>query len=578
MQLVNDKWYNIYSWLLTGAGLICLALSLIAIGAPTLFDIRSHGFTSLSLILASAILLYRVLAFNRVRDRYSLRNATFILNLLVMLESVNLINNTGGLHSWFHLSWVIMILFGGMFGAYMILSFLMLTTMYLIVITTNTQGVVRVDLYSCIVLAVNYLVGIISYLIWRPMYMDQESQQVVKLTGALKSKQQQAEILIQSISDGIIVTDTDGKINLLNQSASKMIGWPMEEATGISVEQVMKLQKEDSTPLDDRANPFERVLKTSEQYNQIVRLISRDNKTLIVSLVISPIVIPKSSNLIGTVAVFRDVSSARTEEHQRADFISTASHEMRTPVAAIEGYLALALNDKVSQVDAKARDYLVKAHESTQHLGKLFQDLLTSARAEDGRLSNHPQVIELASFVKELTDGLRFSADKKGLKTSFAIGSTGNQGPTEGSLSRVIKPLYYVEVDPDRLREVLTNLFDNAVKYTDEGTITIGLTGDDKVVQLFIRDSGVGIPPEDVPHLFQKFYRVDNSTTRTVGGSGLGLFICRKIIELYHGRIWVESVIKEGSTFYINLPRLSSQKAQELQQLQQSQPFSHLEA
>ena len=110
----------------------------------------------------------------------------------------------------------------------------------------------------------------------------------------------------------------------------------------------------------------------------------------------------------------------------------------------------------------------------------------------------------------------------------------------------------------------MTNLYDNAVKYTPQGKVTIGLTGNDQVVQFYVKDTGAGIPREDIPHLFQKFYRVDNSATRTIGGTGLGLFICRKIVELYNGRIWVESDSGKGSTFYINLPRLSTQKAQEM--------------
>jgi signal transduction histidine kinase len=112
------------------------------------------------------------------------------------------------------------------------------------------------------------------------------------------------------------------------------------------------------------------------------------------------------------------------------------------------------------------------------------------------------------------------------------------------------------------MREVITNLFDNAVKYTDTGKISIGLTGNDQVVQFSIKDTGHGIPAEDQTHLFQKFYRVDNSATRTIGGTGLGLFICKKIVELYQGRIWVESEFGKGSTFFINLPRLTTQKAE----------------
>jgi signal transduction histidine kinase len=267
--------------------------------------------------------------------------------------------------------------------------------------------------------------------------------------------------------------------------------------------------------------------------------------------------------------VFNNVSEEKSNEKQRADFISTASHEMRTPVAAIEGYLALALNDKVSTIDVRARGYLEKAHASTQHLGQLFQDLLTSAKAEDGRLTSHPTVVEMGEFLGQLVSDLRLVAINKGLAVDFAAGSdafnTSVINATRQEGQRTINPLYFVYVDPDRLREVITNLFDNAVKYTPEGKITFGLTGNDQVAQCFIKDTGSGIPPEDVPHLFQKFYRVDSSATRTIGGTGLGLFICRKIVELYKGRIWVESVAGQGSTFYINFPRLSTDRARELQ-------------
>ena len=224
--------------------------------------------------------------------------------------------------------------------------------------------------------------------------------------------------------------------------------------------------------------------------------------------------------------------------------------------------MALALNERVDKIDIKARGFLEKAHESTQHLGKLFQDLLTSARAEDGRLVNHPQVVDIGAFLEQMTDSLRFTAEKKKLLVEFLVGVNG-PGVT-GMGSKVVSPIYYASVDPDRLREVITNLFDNAVKYTEAGKISIGLTGDDKIVQFFIKDSGAGIPPEDVSHLFQKFYRVDNTATRSIGGTGLGLFISRKIIELSEGRIWVESELEKGSTFYVNLPRLSPQKAQAL--------------
>ncbi len=421
------------------------------------------------------------------------------------------------------------------------------------------------------VLLVLAALGVGGFFALKRRRKSHESQQVSKLTGQLKNNQQQAEILIQSIADGIIVTDTDGKITLVNPAAAKMTGWTVEEALGIDVELVAKITQEDGGELPSDSHPFKEVIQSGKSYEKTMQLLDREGKNhTIISLVISPVIPNKATEPAGSVAVIRDVSAARAEEHRRADFISTASHELRTGVAAIEGYLALALNDKVSKIDSKAREFLVKAHESTQRLGTLFQDLLTSAKAEDGRLVNHPVVTEMGEYLEQIVEGLRFAAEKKGLLLDFTIGSNADSG-VDVTGGGVVKPLYYSAIDQDRMREVVTNLFDNAVKYSEAGKITVGLTGDNNVIQIFIRDTGHGIPPEDVPHLFQKFYRVDNSSTRTIGGTGLGLFICRKIVELYQGRIWAESELNKGSTFYINLPRLSAQKAAEMQAIEKQQ-------
>lgn len=384
-------------------------------------------------------------------------------------------------------------------------------------------------------------------------------------------KELESEILIQSISDGIVVTDVTGKITLFNKAAARMTEWLVEEALGIDVRPVVKLLADEKTSeaIPDGEHPFSRVLADRKPYSQTIQLISRNNKRLYVSLVISPVVLPKNDELMGAVAVFRDVSAERSQEKRSADFISTASHEMRTPVAAIEGYLALALNENVSKIDAKAREYLEKAHSSTQHLGKLFQDLLTSAKAEDGRLTSHPVVTELGAFTEQLAEDLRFGAEKKGLAVEFVHGTAGKQSAvidtSAGSVGKTVMPLYFVHVDPDRLREVITNVFDNAIKYTETGKVSLGITGNTDVVQVQVADTGPGIPAEDLPHLFQKFYRVDNSATRTIGGTGLGLFICKAIVELYHGTIWAESTVGKGSTFFVNFPRLTSQQAAHLQ-------------
>lgn len=384
-----------------------------------------------------------------------------------------------------------------------------------------------------------------------------------KLLANLRDEKLKSDIILNTIEDGVVLLDEQKTIQLFNPGASHITGWDAGEARGLDYRAVMKLVDDKEEAYDEKKNPLNRAYKegTTVRDNKAI-LVTRSDKRVPLSLSVSPL-LDTNKQVRAAVAVFRDVSQERRQEEQRAEFISTASHEMRTPVAAIEGYLALALNDKVSTIDTRARSYLEKAHNSTQHLGQLFQDLLTSAKAEDGRLTSHPQLVEMGSFLEQLAQDLRFSAEKKNLPVELVIGS--HSTGAGGSMTKTIRPLYYANVDPDRIREVITNLFDNAVKYTSEGKISIGITGNNEIVQLYIKDSGAGIPPEDIKHLFQKFYRVDSSATRTIGGTGLGLFICRKIVELYNGKIWVESELNKGSTFYINLPRLSTQEASNIQ-------------
>lgn len=407
------------------------------------------------------------------------------------------------------------------------------------------------------------IVAVVGVIIWRIYFVPAANKGGGQGTG-VKNDKLKAEVLLQSVADGVVVIDTSSKITLVNPAAADMTGWQTNEAVSLNVNSVVKLTQESGKDIADNDNPFSSVLNDKQAFKGTLLLTSKDGTKRVISMVVSPIVTPPDYELIGAVAVMRDISRQHQEELQRAEFISTASHEMRTPVAAIEGYLALAMNDRVSKIDSKARDYLEKAHASTQHLGKLFQDLLTSAKAEDGRLSNHPTVVELGEFLEQLSQDLKFSAEKKGLGLELIMGSGVDVTDARDTNSKVVRPLYYIHADPDRLHEVITNLVDNAIKYTEAGKITLGLTGNVQVCQIFVRDTGPGIPPEDVAHLFQKFYRVNNTLTRTVGGTGLGLFISRKIIELYGGRVWVESQLEKGSTFYINLPRLTNEKAVEL--------------
>ena len=178
-------------------------------------------------------------------------------------------------------------------------------------------------------------------------------------------------------------------------------------------------------------------------------------------------------------------------------------------------------------------------------------------------MQSNPEAIDLIPFVSDIVEGLRHKAEDKKLQLIFKPrpGATGGEHSATFT-SRTLSPAFYVYVDPDQLREVLDNLVENAIKYTPSGHITVDVTGGSGRVTIAIADTGIGIPVEDQSHLFQKFYRVDNSDTREIGGTGLGLYLSRRLTEVMGGRLWVESAYRQGSTFFLELPRLSEHDAQ----------------
>jgi PAS domain S-box-containing protein len=382
----------------------------------------------------------------------------------------------------------------------------------------------------------------------------------------LKDERLSSDFILGAIDDGVVMIDRSNLIHLFNRAATDITGWPPNEAVGVDFNQVMPLTDKKGEALRPEEHPFIQALVSGKAVrNSDYILNSRAGKKIAVSIVVSPVVEQPDHPAETAVAVFRDITAEKAQEEQRSEFISTASHEMRTPIAAIEGYLSLALNEKITKLDPNARNYLEKARASTQHLGMLFQDLLTSSKAEDGRLASNPSVVEMGEIVEQMTETERFKATEKGLDLKFVVSSGASV-----SGGKVVRPFYYSFVDPIRINEVFQNLIDNAIKYTPEGSVTVRLTGDQNTVQIQVQDTGSGIPAEDISHLFQKFYRVDNTATRTIGGTGLGLFICKKIVELYQGRVWVESQLGKGSIFFVNLPRLTSEQALDMQKRQSS--------
>ena len=409
-----------------------------------------------------------------------------------------------------------------------------------------------------IVTAVPLIAG---FLVWGRLESSkqaetQEERSYNELASELSQVAGKSEVVINAITDGVLALDGQGVIQLINPAAQEIIGWGKHDALNLSYKSVLKLINSKNAEITEAEDPVAQALNTNKNVkSDNLNIQTRSGKNFMASINISPVGQLGS----GVIVVFRDVTSEKSDERQRAEFISTASHEMRTPVAAIEGYLGLALNPATAQIDEKARDFITKAHESAQHLGRLFQDLLDISKADDGRLKNDPTVIDVVPFIHDIVQGLMPKAVEKGLRLTY---KPMPDGDTEEN--RRINPVFFVNADRDHLREVTNNLVENAIKYTPKGDVIVDVSGDESHVVVSITDTGIGIPREDQAHLFQKFYRVDNSDTRQIGGTGLGLYLCRRLAETMGGRIWLESEYKKGSTFFVELPRIDHDEATRL--------------
>ncbi|KKQ77476.1 MAG: hypothetical protein US99_C0039G0010 [Candidatus Daviesbacteria bacterium GW2011_GWF2_38_6] len=224
------------------------------------------------------------------------------------------------------------------------------------------------------------------------------------------------------------------------------------------------------------------------------------------------------------------------------DFVSITSHELRTPMTAIRSYAWMALHKSDTPLSKNLEKYIIRILLSTERMINLVNDMLSISRIETNRIEINPESIDLISICKDIVDEVYYSkATDKNIK--FVL---------------LEQPIPKVLADPEKLREVLINIVGNALKFSHTGgRITIGFFTDGKVVETFVKDEGSGIGKEDLGRLFQKFGRLDNSYTATAssGGSGLGLYISKKLIELMHGRIWAGSGGEDkGATFTFSLP------------------------
>ena len=329
---------------------------------------------------------------------------------------------------------------------------------------------------------------------------------------------------LEAVGDGVVLVDSGGVIRLWNTAAGTITGVPEEDVLGKRIEDVVKGWGEIAPLIPVASKPGDPVRAETVP----VEFGGRE-------LWISGSGVGFEE---GTVYAFRDLTEERALEEIKAEFVATVSHELRTPLAAIYGS-AQTIRRTDIELDPAIRDQLlgVIASESDR-LGTIVNDLLIAGRLDADQL---PVAIESCDPV-ELAGGVVEAA-----RTHL---------PEQVELElRTPSVVQNVVADPGQLRQVLVNLLDNAIKYSPEGgVVAISVTNGDSAIRFSIEDSGLGIPASEHRRIFEKFYRLDPDMTRGIGGTGLGLYICRELVRRMDGKIWVESKLDEGSTFVVELP------------------------
>lgn len=386
----------------------------------------------------------------------------------------------------------------------------------------------------------------------RNQAIQKDNQKLKIIADKLTAEKSQDEAVLTSIADGVYAVDRERNIVLLNRAAQNMVGWEQKDALGIKCKTVMKLiGGESNVSICEKDCPALAVWNTGQPvFRNDTCFIHHQNKNRIqLSSSYAPIK-DLDGDIVGAICVFRDFTKEKELERQRNEFVSTASHELRTPITATEGYLSIISDSGICKIDDNGKKYLEKAKNTLLSMSALVKNLLSVTKIEEGQLQVSITNFSIKELIEEVVDVFSFKANEKGIKISlFEAGDI-----TKGGGKKIIGRKLNVRADREMIREVLYNLIENAIKFTETGSVTLSVDFDNEFATVNVADTGAGIPEEAQKHLFEKFYRADNTATREVGGTGLGLYITRSIIEKFGGKIWVESTLSKGSTFKFTIP------------------------
>ena len=353
--------------------------------------------------------------------------------------------------------------------------------------------------------------------------------EVIRLTQEnLEQESKRLHSILSYMTDGVLATNRRGQITMINDMAKRQLGVVSDEALNQNILELLKI--EDEYELRDLITQSPEMMIYSQNVNGEY-----------ISLRVRFALIRRESGFIsGLVAVLHDTTEQEKEERERRLFVSNVSHELRTPLTSVKSYLEAL--DEGALYEPVAPDFIKVSLDETNRMMRMVTDLLHLSRIDNATSHLDVELINFTAFITFILnrfDKIRSQDQEKKyeLVRDYPITSV------------------WIEIDTDKMTQVIDNILNNAIKYSpDGGKITVSMKTTDDQMILSISDQGLGIPKEDLPKIFDRFYRVDKARSRAQGGTGLGLAIAKEIIKQHNGFIWAKSEYGKGSTFTIVLP------------------------
>lgn len=381
--------------------------------------------------------------------------------------------------------------------------------------------------------------------------MERQAKAMVNLVEDLnieKANVEEAKVkdeaYLDSIGDGVVIINKDGNVVKANQPAMNILG--RNDLVGRNFSQEVDYVDKNGKKVPLEKRPINSVLKNGKKETILDHSYLRNDGVQVpVSLTTAPVIFNKK--IIGAVDVFRDATREREIDKAKTEFVSLASHQLRTPLSAINWYTEMLLAGDAGKINSNQKRYLEEIYKGNQRMVDLVNALLDVSRIELGTFAIEPEMTDIKEISRDVVKEIQGQIKKKNLAV----------------VQNYDKKLPKINVDPKLARIILQNIISNAVKYTSEkGKVAISFTMKDPDVLIKVVDTGYGIPKEQQSHIFEKLFRADNVRERDAEGTGLGLYLVKAIVDQSGGKVWFESFENKGTTFFVTIP-LSGMKKKE---------------